>query len=39
MTTAVLLAGASTVLFMGIRTRNRSLEDIAAEELAPEHAA
>ena len=39
MTTAVLLAGASAVLFLGIRTRNRSLEDIAAEELAPEHAA
>jgi MFS transporter, putative metabolite:H+ symporter len=28
MTTAVLLAGACVVFFLGIETRNRSLEDI-----------
>ena len=35
-TTAVLLVGALAVLVMGVRTRNRSLEAITAEELAPE---
>jgi putative MFS transporter len=30
MTTAVLLAGACVVFFLGIETRNRSLEDIEA---------
>jgi putative MFS transporter len=34
MTTAVLLLGAAAVTVMGIRTRGRSLEDIAAAELA-----
>ncbi len=33
MTTAVLLTGAAAVLVMGVKTRNRSLEDITAEEL------
>ena len=35
-TTAVLAVGALAVIFMGINTRNRSLEDITAEELAAE---
>jgi hypothetical protein len=30
----VLLTGAVAVLVMGVKTRNRSLEDITAEELA-----
>jgi len=34
MTTAVLLLGAAAVTFMGIPTRGRSLEDIAAGELS-----
>jgi putative MFS transporter len=34
-TTVVLLAGALAVTVMGVSTRNRSLEDIAAAELAP----
>lgn len=34
MTTAVLVAGASIVFFLGIETRNRSLEDIEKHELA-----
>jgi putative MFS transporter len=34
MTTAVLLLGAAAVTFMGIPTRGRSLEDIAASELS-----
>jgi putative MFS transporter len=34
MTTAVLLLGAAAVTFMGIQTRGRSLEDIAATELS-----
>jgi len=34
MTTAVLLLGAAAVTFMGIPTRGRSLEDIAAAELS-----
>ncbi|MDR6889556.1 MULTISPECIES: MFS transporter [Variovorax] len=34
MTTAVLLLGAAAVTFMGIPTRGRSLEDIAATELS-----
>ncbi|MFM9927383.1 MFS transporter [Variovorax sp. H27-G14] len=34
MTTAVLLLGAAAVTFMGIPTRGRSLEDIAANELS-----
>ena len=33
-TTAVLLIGALAVMVMGVKTRNRSLEDITAEELA-----
>jgi putative MFS transporter len=33
MTTTVLLIGACVVFFLGIETRNRSLEDIEAEEL------
>jgi len=33
-TTAVLLTGALAVMVMGVKTRNRSLEDITAEELA-----
>ncbi len=35
-TTVVLLIGATAVIFMGIQTRGRSLEDITAEELASE---
>ena len=35
-TTAVLVIGALAVIFMGINTRNRSLEDITAEELVAE---
>jgi len=35
MTTAVLLIGACVVFFLGIETRNRSLEDIETSELAP----
>ena len=35
-TTVVLLLGALAVMVMGIPTRNRSLEDITAEELSPE---
>ena len=35
-TTVVLLAGALAVMLMGVSTRNRSLEEITAEELAPE---
>jgi len=35
MTTAVLLVGACVVFFLGIETRNRSLEDIEASEFAP----
>lgn len=35
-TTVVLMVGALAVIFMGIQTRNRSLEDITAEELAVE---
>ena len=35
-TTAVLVVGALAVIFMGINTRNRSLEDITAEELVAE---
>lgn len=38
-TTVVLLAGALAVMVMGVSTRNRSLEAIAAEELAPAAAA
>ncbi len=38
-TTAVLLIGALAVMVMGINTRNRSLEDITAEELAHQGAA
>ncbi len=38
-TTAALLVGALAVMLMGVKTRNRSLEDITAEELAPEWAA
>ncbi len=38
-TTLVLLAGALAVLVMGVSTRNRSLEDIAAGERAPDAAA
>jgi MFS transporter, putative metabolite:H+ symporter len=34
MTTAVLVVGASIVFFLGIETRNRSLEDIEKHELA-----
>ncbi|CAB3760714.1 MFS transporter [Paraburkholderia humisilvae] len=34
MTTAVLVVGASIVYFLGIETRNRSLEDIEQQELA-----
>lgn len=34
-TTVVLLIGAASVIVMGIHTKNRSLEDITAEELAP----
>jgi putative MFS transporter len=34
MTTAVLVVGAAIVLFLGIETRNRSLEDIERQELA-----
>jgi len=34
-TTVVLLIGAVSVMVMGISTKNRSLEDITAEELAP----
>ncbi|MBN3849527.1 MULTISPECIES: MFS transporter [Burkholderiaceae] len=34
MTTAVLLIGACVVFFLGIETRNRSLEDIEASEFA-----
>ncbi|WP_233837941.1 MFS transporter [Paraburkholderia sp. ZP32-5] len=37
MTTAVLLIGACVVFFLGIETRNRSLEDIETSELAPAH--
>jgi MFS transporter, putative metabolite:H+ symporter len=33
-TTVVLLTGALAVIFMGIPTRNRSLEDITAQELS-----
>jgi MFS transporter, putative metabolite:H+ symporter len=35
-TTVVLLTGALAVIFMGIPTRNRSLEDITAQELSTE---
>ncbi len=35
-TTVVLLVGALAVMVMGIRTKDRSLEDITAEELASE---
>ena len=38
-TTVVLLIGALAVVVMGVKTRNRSLEDITAEELAPVGAA
>ncbi len=38
-TTVVLLIGALAVMLMGVKTRNRSLEDITAEELAYEAAA
>lgn len=38
-TTAVLLLGAVAVVFMGVKTRNRSLEDITAETLAHQGAA
>jgi MFS transporter, putative metabolite:H+ symporter len=34
MTTIVLLVGAAAVMFLGINTRNRSLEEITAEEFA-----
>ncbi|SMG53877.1 MFS transporter [Paraburkholderia susongensis] len=37
MTTTVLLIGACVVFFLGIETRNRSLEDIEASELEPAH--
>jgi putative MFS transporter len=37
MTTLVLLVGACVVFFFGIETRNRSLEDIEAEELGTSH--
>jgi putative MFS transporter len=37
MTTVVLAVGACLVLFFGIETRNRSLEDIEAEELGKPH--
>ena len=33
MTTAVLVLGACVVVFFGIETRNRSLEDIESKEL------
>lgn len=38
-TTAVLLLGAFAVMFMGVKTRNRPLEDITAEALAHQGAA
>ncbi|RYC29767.1 MFS transporter [Lichenibacterium minor] len=38
-TTLVLLAGALAVMLMGVSTRNRSLEEITADELAPGSAA
>ena len=38
-TTVVLLVGALSVIFLGIHTKNRSLEDITSEELAAEVAA
>ena len=38
-TTVVLLIGALAVLIMGINTRNRSLEEITAEELGSERMA
>ena len=38
-TTVVLLIGALAVMLMGVKTRNRPLEDITAEELAPAGAA
>jgi MFS transporter, putative metabolite:H+ symporter len=37
MTTTVLVIGACVVFFLGIETRNRSLEDIEASELEPAH--
>jgi len=37
MTTAVLVIGAGVVLIFGIETRNRSLEDIEAQELGSDH--
>ena len=37
MTTAVLVIGAGVVLIFGIETRNRSLEDIEAQELGLDH--
>jgi MFS transporter, putative metabolite:H+ symporter len=35
MTTTVLLIGACVVFFLGIETRNRSLEDIEADGFGP----